>query len=892
MKKLRVALPLAAALSLAPSFAVTPYMVADIDPRFMSDDSQPARFASVAGRVVFIAGGGVSLWGTQGSAGDPALLLPETLHVRTGPVAAGGRAFVTACDNSSCGLFATIGTPAGTIRLAGFPNLFFSTMEAVAPAGLPRTLVTLNAGTGNGTVIWRTDGTPAGTRKVGMTARNPRELVAFRGKGWFFADLGNVEGALFSTDGLNGTRRIGTSIGGSRLTAVGNRLVYYAGQEIWGSDGTPEGTRRFAALSGFGSSFRPPIVVAGSRAFFFNVDGSRRELWATDGTLAGTSTIVSVDGESPTDLRALGAKVAFVGRDDARGLELWASDGTTAGTRRIKDICPGTCGGVFQLGVSALGRIWFAGFSPDRGIEVWTSNLTTAGTHQVRDLCPGSCSSVPAHWFASGGRVYFVGQGGSDARLFASDGTAAGTLAVGVTTSSSFSDTLDAAPLAGASIVYAGFDAEHGVEPWISNGSPAGTRRLADLQFDNRTGSNPRSFAAAGGRAFFFAEDGVHGSELWVSDGTEEGTQLADDLVPGPGSTNQDLAASEAGGRLVLFLRMGFNQYDLVGSDGTPAGSAHLLPDGVRADGRQARVGDHVFFVGIDDSHGAELWATDGTPGGTTRLSDLVPPDPFRPDVGLPIFLALGNQAVAPVLSPAGGEELLISDGTVAGTRSIDESYPFLEGPLQIAQSPLVVFGGRFWFVAAETGGDTATLWRTDLTVSGTVPIGPLDLSRAGSGRWSLVPLGGKLLVFGLATGLGDALWTSDGTAAGTRVVGPVSFGQGVSPVAFAGRLWFANSFGELWSTDGTAAGTLRALDAADRTIETRTLAVLDNRLVIATSGGFYESDGTPAGTVRIEVPGRPFPFSSFSALSVGDRIFFTWDDLVHGPELWALRPD
>lgn len=891
LKEIRVAFPLAAALSLGPGFAVTPYLVRDIDPRFMSAGSQPDRFLSVAGRVVFAPRlGQATLWGTQGLPGDPVLLLPGSMEAYTGPVAAGGRAYLTGCSDGACGLFATNGTPAGTIRLAGFPfPLPFSTMEAVAPAGLPRTLLTFNAG--NGTVIWRTDGTAAGTRKVGMTARNPRNLVAFRGRVWFFADQGNAQGALFSTDGLNGgTRRIGTSTGGSRLTVLGNRLVYFAGREIWGSDGTPAGTRRLAALPGPGGDSPPPIVVAASRAYFFNGDNSQREIWTTDGTPAGTRRVGVVYGDLQGNLLALGAKVAFLGHDPDRGFELWASDGTTAGTRQVKDVCPGSCGGTFELGISALGRIWFPGFNPDRGIEVWTSNLTAAGTHQVRDLCPGPCSTGPVRWFAAGGRMYFVGLIGSESRLFTSDGTAAGTLAIGPVFAPPFSDTLAAAPLAGSSIVFAGVDAEHGVEPWISNGSPAGTRLLADLQVDNLRGSTPNSFAAAGGRAFFFAEDGVHGNELWVSDGTEEGTQLAYDLIPGTDSSNLEVVANQAGGRLVLFLRTAFNQFDLVGSDGTPAGSAHLLPEGVRADGRRVQTSDKVFFVGIDDEHGAELWATDGTPGGTTRLSNLVTPDPFRPDVGLPTLLAVGDQVAAPVLSPLGGEEMLISDGTPGGTRPLREVYLFLDGPLQNAKSSLVAFNGRFWFVSAESGDETATLWRTDLSAAGTVPAGPLDLSRPDLGRWSLFPLGGKMLVFGSATGLGDTFWTSDGTATGTRVVGPVSLSQGVTPVAFSGRLWFANSF-ELWSTDGTATGTVRALDAEDRTIDTHTLAVVGNRLVIGASGGIYESDGTAAGTVRVEVPGRP-PFSSFSALPVGNRLFFAWDDLVHGPELWALRPE
>jgi ELWxxDGT repeat protein len=892
MKTIRCALALAAALAPATAFATVPYLVDDIDPRFVSNGSQPHSFASLGGRAVFLTGLETELWGTAGVPGDPVLLGARDQRVFSGPTAAGGRAYFTRCGDG-CGLWATDGTPAGTIRLVPFHSTGFTPLEAVAPAGLPRTLLLANAG--NLTALWRTDGTPAGTRKVGMPARNPRGLVAFRGKGWFFADLPNAAGALFTTDGLpGGTRRVGTSTSGLELTPFGDRLLYFAGEELWTTDGTPAGTRRLAILPGSSNDFFQPIVVATGRSFFFRFNAGLRELWTTDGTPAGTRLVVAKP-DIGADLAALGGKVAFLASTPERGQELWASDGTAAGTRGVKEICAGFCNGAWRFGISALGRIWFSGGTPDRGIEAWTSNLTAAGTHQLRDLCPGSCSTDPLGWYAAGGRVYFLADDGLGARtLYASDGTAAGTGAIG--TAPQFASTLRAVPIDGAKIVFSGGDFIHGVEPWVSDGTAAGTGLLADLDADNQVGSNPSAFSAAGGRAFFFADDGEHGRELWASDGTAGGTRLVYELEPGPDSAQvSDVLAQDAGGRLVLFAGSSrFGGFDLIGSDGTPAGTERSLPDGVRVpDGRRVQAGGKVFFIAEDSVHGAELWATDGTAFGTLRLTDLVPPAPFRPDSGpLPALFALDDFAVVPVLSPLGGEELWISGGNVFDTRSIDEIFPFLDEPLELAKSPIAQLGGKFWFVAANPGDGAATLLRTDLTAFGTASVAPLDLSNPTAGGWSLFPLGTRMLAFGPSDSLGTALWSSDGTVVGTHVLGSAPFDRFVPPVAFAGRLWYSNrNFGTLWSTDGTAAGTVQAMDSAGQPIRATFLAVLGGRLVIRTESGFFDSDGTPAGTLTIELPGQPDRFS-LQGVAAGDRVYFVWDDLSHGPELWALRPE
>jgi ELWxxDGT repeat protein len=46
--------------------------------------------------------------------------------------------------------------------------------------------------------------------------------------------------------------------------------------------------------------------------------------------------------------------------------------------------------------------------------------------------------------------------------------------------------------------------------------------------------SIPGQFLGAGGTLFFVANDGTHGREPWISDGSAAGTRIIDDVRPGP----------------------------------------------------------------------------------------------------------------------------------------------------------------------------------------------------------------------------------------------------------------------------------------------------------------------------------------------------------------------
>ncbi len=88
---------------------------------------------------------------------------------------------------------------------------------------------------------------------------------------------------------------------------------------------------------------------------------------------------------------------------------------------------------------------------------------------------------------------------------------------------------------------------ETGVEPWISDGTLSGTRRIMDIyQGPLKLSVETPNFTEFAGSVYFFFDDGIHGDELWRTDGSEEGTALFQDLLPGPDSfTPRSIAASQ-----------------------------------------------------------------------------------------------------------------------------------------------------------------------------------------------------------------------------------------------------------------------------------------------------------------------------------------------------------
>ena len=106
----------------------------------------------------------------------------------------------------------------------------------------------------------------------------------------------------------------------------------------------------------------------------------------------------------------------------------------------------------------------------------------------MADLCPGPCDSNPSAFTAVAGAVWFRITIDGAPRLARTDGTAAGTAVLAPLAGDG--PGLDLATL-GSRVVFAGADADHGPQPWVTDGTPEGTRPVGGLP-GPRASSDPR----------------------------------------------------------------------------------------------------------------------------------------------------------------------------------------------------------------------------------------------------------------------------------------------------------------------------------------------------------------------------------------------------------------
>ncbi len=257
-----------------------------------------------------------------------------------------------------------------------------------------------------GRELWKSDGTPEGTRLVkditpGASGSSPHNLT-------------NVDGTLFFLANRNS-----------------------AGVTLWKSDGTEAGTvvvREFALPGDY--SLRDFTNVNGT-LFFVNYENtSGMELWKSDGTMEGTVLVKDINPgprwSAPSGLVNYNGTLYFVADNGTNGRELWRSDGTESGTTLVKDINPGVANGFSPLLSPNLnvvnGLILFPANDGISGLELWKSDGTTEGTELLNDLTPGAGSSVFSRLASTDNALFWsVNVSYREQLLYKSDGTPAGT---------------------------------------------------------------------------------------------------------------------------------------------------------------------------------------------------------------------------------------------------------------------------------------------------------------------------------------------------------------------------------------------------------------------------------------------------------------------------------
>lgn len=667
----------------------------------------------------------------------------------------------------------------------------------------------------------------------------------------------------------------------ARLTVLGDRLIFAArdephGEEVWVTDGTPQGTRLLADLCPGACDSAPQSFaeLAGGLLVAGYSGEIGAALWRVDLATGAVQLLLdpafgSLRG-GVASLTRLGDRVIFAAGGDLEGVELWRTDGTVAGTGLVRDICPGSCPG-FPSHFALLGdRLLFQAASPGKGPELWITDGTTLGTFEVKDLCD-TCSAFPVPLGVFDGKLYFTAQGENGFELFATDGTAAGTKELlDILPGVQSSEPIEAHRAGGEVLILARNCADGRGCLVKSGGSPVTTRRVADflppdpepsicslttlasgvllltsttsctlveprqLWMTTPSLTSPRLLAAFhgfprflgsdGSRAYLLADAGDTGAELWVTDGTAAGTRLVKDILPGlDGSFPDEVAFFE--GRLVFSAQGEIFDRELWESDGTPQGTrelAELRPDlGSSRPHSFTRAGSRVIFKASPrGASGLNLsvYSSDGTASGI-----------LLPDSAFTEAVSAGPNAFLAATAEGGGNRLFESEGTSTGTVLVAETA---------ARAQFLAPLSRELFFGEQSRGQK--LWQADASLGKRLVI---DVNPSWTNedpffpdpKWtpvpprpaqfpqSLTPAGDRLFFVAREDGAEDQLWVTDGSFAGTRMVR--EFPSASLPAltdrfnltALGTKVIFTaltNTAGvEPWVSDGTPAGTFQLKD-------------------------------------------------------------------------------
>ena len=646
------------------------------------------------------------------------------------------------------------------------------------------------------------------------------------------------------------------------------------------------------------------VVANGNLLFEAEAQGSH-QLWSSNGS--GTAMVVDL-GEAGFGGAVRQMTVSPNGQDAyffqvGTGMPqgVYRTDGTAAGT-------------VLLIPAPILpehdpGETWIAFLGNDAiisvrlknvGHELYLSNGTPIGTRLLRDFLPSQVGlsadlDDAIEW---NGKLYFNGcVSTSKRKLYETDGTPAGTR-----------------PVAQGQLIPN--------EPWdmqlYSNAlhfsalSPSGSRELYQydgVSFTQVTGVGVGAYSGAGpeltqvGGQLFYVDAGSTSSQLVVSDGSGAGTFVVPGAPTGTQVHQIHSLTATMGGELLFSGPSPTGNAALWSVD--PVGLAVTLLDELDGSGGNygsnplspARVGMDVYVSAGPNSMERGIWRIDHN----LVATEVVPFTQLNVIEG-PELVELPGQAVFFVVGETAGlgQEPYVLSGAGLATTLLGDLSPGTASTRVLAKR---VFEGALFFVAETdqgAGNKVTSLYRTDGTLAGTT------LVHGAAPEPMLEILGDKLILMNDSPATGIEPWVTDGTPTGATPLADLTAGSAsskvCSPRSIGGYVFFVvqttTSKGTLYATDGTPAGT-QALSlpggahfdlGSDPNHEAvvwngQLFAILDDGV---NGDGLWKSGGTPATTQMVVdlQPGASNPEIRFLT-AVSEGVFLVSNSNVFKDELF-----
>lgn len=328
------------------------------------------------------------------------------------------------------------------------------------------------------------------------------------------------------------------------------------GAELWKTDGTVAGTILVSILGGSGIAAHN-YVVAGNKLYFASGNAASPFLNQLFVLVAGSNTPILLNSnlKDVESITQLNDNVIFHGTelpDSGVTRELYFSDGTQAGTHILKDIMPGV-GGSDPVSFKLFqNKLFFTADDGSAGRELWVTDGTTVGTYLVKDINPGAGDSfVDLVAGIYNNKMYFSANGA----IWSTDGTSNGTVLfanLNAATGKNFVTVNN-------KLLFLANDVTHGFEIWSTDGTSTNTNLVLDINpgVGSVSYSLFESNAICDNQLFFDGDAGNFNIEPWVTDGTVAGTHAVADLNATGGSLDYETRYVQLNGEIFFSANPG-----------------------------------------------------------------------------------------------------------------------------------------------------------------------------------------------------------------------------------------------------------------------------------------------------------------------------------------------